>query len=198
MALFSVTLTKLIEEFEKLPGIGHKNAQRLAFHVLGQSKEDAERLANAILQARNNLKFCQICQNISDQDICGICENSARDHTTICVVQDPRDVMAMERSRGFQGVYHVLHGALSPMNGVGPDDLKIRELVLRINDDIKEVILATNPNVEGDTTAMYLAKLLRPFNIKITRIAHGIPVGGDLEYADEITLAKALQGRREF
>ena len=198
MALFSVTLTKLIEEFEKLPGIGHKNAQRLAFHVLGQSKEDAERLANAILQARNNLKFCQICQNISDQDICGICENSTRDHTTICVVQDPRDVMAMERSRGFQGVYHVLHGALSPMNGVGPDDLKIRELVLRINDDIKEVILATNPNVEGDTTAMYLAKLLRPFNIKITRIAHGIPVGGDLEYADEITLAKALQGRREF
>lgn len=198
MALFSVTLTKLIEEFEKLPGIGHKNASGLLFMCWARAKRNAERLANAILQARNNLKFCQICQNISDQDICGICENSARDHTTICVVQDPRDVMAMERSRGFQGVYHVLHGALSPMNGVGPDDLKIRELVLRINDDIKEVILATNPNVEGDTTAMYLAKLLRPFNIKITRIAHGIPVGGDLEYADEITLAKALQGRREF
>ena len=198
MALFSASLTKLIEEFEKLPGIGHKNAQRLAFYILGRSKEDAERLANAILQARNSLKFCKICQNISDRDICSICENSARDHSVICVVEDPRDVVAMERSRGFQGVYHVLHGVMSPMNGIGPDDLRIRELVHRITDDVKEVILATNPTVEGDTTAMYLAKLLRPFQIKITRIAHGIPVGGDLEYADEVTLAKALQGRREF
>ena len=198
MALFSESLTKLIEEFEKLPGIGHKNAQRLAFYILDGTKEQAQELADAITTARNNLKFCTICQNISDKDTCDICGNTARDHSTICVVQDPRDVAAMERSREFKGVYHVLHGAISPLNGVGPDDIKMRELVLRITDDIKEVIIATNPNIEGEATAMYISKLVKPFGVKVTRIAHGIPVGGDLEYTDEVTLARALQGRREF
>lgn len=198
MALFSESLTKLIEEFEKLPGIGHKNAQRLAFYILDGTKEQAKELADAITTARNNLKFCQVCQNISDKDTCDICGNTARDHSTICVVQDPRDVAAMERSREFKGIYHVLHGAISPLNGVGPDDIKMRELVLRITDEIKEVIIATNPNIEGEATAMYISKLVKPFGVKVTRIAHGIPVGGDLEYTDEVTLARALQGRREF
>ncbi len=198
MALFSESLTKLIEEFEKLPGIGHKNAQRLAFFILDGTKEQAKELADAITTARNNLKFCQVCQNISDKDVCDICDNTARDHSTICVVQDPRDVAAMERSREFKGVYHVLHGAISPLNGVGPDDIKMRELVLRITDEVKEVIIATNPNIEGEATAMYISRLIKPFGVKVTRIAHGIPVGGDLEYTDEVTLARALQGRREF
>ena len=198
MALFSESLTKLIEEFEKLPGIGHKNAQRLAFFILDGTKEQAKELADAITTARNNLKFCQVCQNISDKDVCDICDNTARDHSPICVVQDPRDVAAMERSREFKGVYHVLHGAISPLNGVGPDDIKMRELVLRITDEVKEVIIATNPNIEGEATAMYISRLIKPFGVKVTRIAHGIPVGGDLEYTDEVTLARALQGRREF
>ncbi|MBE7056219.1 MAG: recombination protein RecR [Ruminococcaceae bacterium] len=198
MALFSESLTKLIEEFEKLPGIGHKNAQRLAFYILDGTKEQAKELADAITTARNNLKFCTVCQNISDKDVCDICDNSSRDHSTICVVQDPRDVAAMERSREFKGVYHVLHGAISPLNGIGPDDIKMRELVLRITDDVKEVIIATNPNIEGEATAMYISRLIKPFGVKVTRIAHGIPVGGDLEYTDEVTLARALQGRREF
>jgi recombination protein RecR len=198
MALFSASLTRLIEEFEKLPGIGHKNAQRLAFHVLDGTKEEAARLAEAIVSARENLKFCTQCQNISDKDTCDICGNLSRDHSVICVVQDPRDVAAMERSREFKGVYHVLHGAISPLNGVGPDDIKMKELVMRIHDGIREVIIATNPNVEGEATAMYLAKLIKPFGVRVTRIAHGIPVGGDLEYTDEVTLARALQGRRDF
>ena len=155
-------------------------------------------MADAITTARNNLKFCTVCQNISDKDVCDICDNSSRDHSTICVVQDPRDVAAMERSREFKGVYHVLHGAISPLNGIGPDDIKMRELVLRITDDVKEVIIATNPNIEGEATAMYISRLIKPFGVKVTRIAHGIPVGGDLEYTDEVTLARALQGRREF
>lgn len=198
MALFSASLIRLIEEFEKLPGIGHKNAQRLAFHVLDGTKEEAARLAEAIVSARENLKFCTQCQNISDKDTCDICGNLSRDHSVICVVQDPRDVAAMERSREFKGVYHVLHGAISPLNGVGPDDIKMKELVMRIHDGIREVIIATNPNVEGEATAMYLAKLIKPFGVRVTRIAHGIPVGGDLEYTDEVTLARALQGRRDF
>ncbi len=198
MALFSASLTRLIEEFEKLPGIGHKNAQRLAFHVLDGTKEEASRLAEAIISARENLKFCTSCQNISDKDTCDICGSSSRDHSVICVVQDPRDVAAMERSREFKGVYHVLHGAISPLNGVGPDDIKMKELVMRIDDSVQEVIIATNPNVEGEATAMYLAKLIKPFGVRVTRIAHGIPVGGDLEYTDEVTLARALQGRRDF
>ena len=198
MALFSASLTRLIEEFEKLPGIGHKNAQRLAFHVLDGTKEEASRLAEAIISARENLKFCTSCQNISDKDTCDICGSGSRDHSVICVVQDPRDVAAMERSREFKGVYHVLHGAISPLNGVGPDDIKMKELVMRIDDSVQEVIIATNPNVEGEATAMYLAKLIKPFGVRVTRIAHGIPVGGDLEYTDEVTLARALQGRRDF
>lgn len=198
MALFSASLTRLIEEFEKLPGIGHKNAQRLAFHVLDGTKEEASQLAEAIISARENLKFCTSCQNISDKDTCDICGSSSRDHSVICVVQDPRDVAAMERSREFKGVYHVLHGAISPLNGVGPDDIKMKELVMRIDDSVQEVIIATNPNVEGEATAMYLAKLIKPFGVRVTRIAHGIPVGGDLEYTDEVTLARALQGRRDF
>ena len=198
MAIFSASLTKLIEEFEKLPGIGHKNAQRLAFHILDGTKEAAAELADAITSARNNLKFCTVCQNISDKDECDICGNFSRDHSVICVVQDPRDVAAMERSREFKGVYHVLHGAISPLNGVGPEDIKMRELVLRITDDVKEVIIATNPNIEGEATAMYIAKLIKPLGVRVTRIAHGIPVGGDLEYTDEVTLARALQGRRDF
>lgn len=198
MALFSASLTKLIEEFEKLPGIGHKNAQRLAFHVLDGTVEEARRLAEAIVHARENLTFCTECQNISDREVCDICGNMSRDHSVICVVQDPRDVAAMERSREFKGVYHVLHGAISPLNGVGPDEIKIKELVLRIHEDVKEVILATNPNVEGEATAMYLSRLIKPFGVRVTRIAHGVPVGGDLEYTDEVTLARALQGRRDF
>ncbi len=198
MALFSASLTKLIEEFEKLPGIGHKNAQRLAFHVLDGTVEEARRLAEAIVHARETLTFCTECQNISDREVCDICGNMSRDHSVICVVQDPRDVAAMERSREFKGVYHVLHGAISPLNGVGPDEIKIKELVLRIHEDVKEVILATNPNVEGEATAMYLSRLIKPFGVRVTRIAHGVPVGGDLEYTDEVTLARALQGRRDF
>ncbi len=198
MALFSESLNRLLEEFEKLPGIGHKNAQRLAFYVLGETPERAHALADAIVNARDNLKFCRECQNISDKDVCDICGSSARDHSTICVVQDPRDVIAIERSREFKGVYHVLHGAISPLNNVGPDDIKMKELVQRIDENVKEVILATNPNTEGEATAMYIARLIKPFGVKVTRIAHGVPIGGDLEYTDEVTLGKALQGRREY
>ena len=198
MALFSESLNRLIEEFEKLPGIGHKNAQRLAFYVLSQPPERAHALADALTNARDNLKFCRECQNISDKDVCDICGNLSRDHSTICVVQDPRDVIAIERSREFKGVYHVLHGAVSPLNNVGPDDIKMKELVQRIDENVKEVILATNPNTEGEATAMYIARLIKPFGVKVTRIAHGVPIGGDLEYTDEVTLGKALQGRREY
>jgi len=198
MAVYATSVAKLVEEFEKLPGIGQKSAQRLAFYILRHSKEDAERFANAILSARSNLKFCTVCQNMSDKDVCDLCTNSSRDHDIICVVEDPRDVVAMERVREYKGVYHVLHGAISPMNGIGPEDIRIRELLTRINDNTKEIIMATNPNIEGEATAMYLAKIIKPFDVKVTRIAHGLPVGGDLEYADEVTLMRALQGRREI
>lgn len=198
MALYAGSVARLIEEFQKLPGIGHKSAQRIAFYLLGQSKERVDQFANAILEARNELQYCKICQNMSDKEICDICSNTARDPGVICVVEDPRDVAAMERSREFRGLYHVLHGVISPMNGIGADDLRIRELLSRINSETKEIIIATNPNIEGEATAMYLARLIKPLGISVTRIAHGIPVGGDLEYADEVTLAKALQGRREM
>ena len=187
MALFSESLSKLIEEFAKLPGIGRKNAQRLAFHVLNGTVEDAEGLAEAIVNARKSLKLCSICQNISDGEVCDICKSDSRDHSTICVVQDPRDVAAMERSREYKGLYHVLHGAISPLAGIGADDIKVRELILRVNESVKEVIIATNPTVEGEATAMYIAKLIKPLGGKVTRIAHGIPVGGDIEYTDEVT-----------
>ncbi len=199
MSFYATPVAKLVEEFEKLPGIGHKTAQRLAFHVLGLSEEKVEGLANAIREAKLKTKYCSVCSNLTDTDPCGICSSPTRDRTSICVVQDPRDVVAMEKTREFKGLYHVLHGAISPMEGIGPEDIKIKELLARLREgDVKEVILATNPNIEGEATAMYVSKLLKPLGIKTTRIAHGIPVGGDLEYADEVTLAKALEGRREI
>jgi recombination protein RecR len=199
MNYYSAPVAKLIEEFEKLPGIGHKTAQRLAFHVLNMPMEKAEGLSGAIIDAKLKTKYCSICNNLTDVDPCGICNGTTRDNTTICVVESPRDVVAMERTREFKGLYHVLHGAISPMDGVGPEDIKIKELLARIGQgSIIEVILATNPNIEGEATAMYISKLLKPLGIRASRIAHGLPVGGDLEYADEVTLAKALEGRREL
>lgn len=199
MSFYAAPVAKLIEEFEKLPGIGHKTAQRLAFHVLNLPEEKAQRLADAIRDAKQKIKYCSICNNLTDVDPCNICSGNARERSSICVVEDPRDVVAMERTREFKGLYHVLHGAISPMEGIGPEDIKIKELLARIREGhIGEVILATNPNIEGEATAMYISKLLKPLGIKTTRIAHGIPVGGDLEYADEVTLAKALEGRREI
>ena len=196
---FSNTIEKLIEEFEKLPSIGHKTAVRLAFHVLNSPLENAEEFANAIVDARKNLKYCSICNNITDVDPCPICANAKRDKETICVVEDVRDIASIERTHEYNGVYHVLHGTISPINGIGPNDIKIKELVTRIGSgDIKELILATNPNVEGEATAMYISKLVKPFNVKTSRIAHGIPIGGDLEYTDEVTLAKALENRTQL
>ncbi len=198
--LYSPSIEKLIEAFEKLPSIGNKTAVRLAFHMLNASQEEIDEFTSAIINAKKSLKYCSNCYNISDTDPCPICGNAKRDMTSICVVEDVRDVIAMERTHEFKGTYHVLHGSISPMNGIGPDDIKIKELLNRINNNsnIKEIILATNPRVEGEATAMYISKLVKPLGIKVTRIAHGIPVGGDLEYTDEITLMKALEGRREL
>ncbi|NLP13191.1 MAG: recombination protein RecR [Clostridium sp.] len=199
MSFYAAPVAKLIEEFEKLPGIGHKTAQRLAFHVLNMSQEKADRLANAISEAKLKTKSCSVCGNLTDSDVCSLCSSQNRDRSLICVVEDPRDVAAMEKIREFKGLYHVLHGAISPMQGIGPEDIKIKELLERISEgNVKEVIIATNPNIEGEATAMYISRLVKPLGIKTTRIAHGIPVGGDLEYADEVTLAKALEGRREI
>ena len=199
MAEYSPSIEKLIESFEKLPSIGHKTAQRLAFHMLDVSENEAMEFTNAILNAKKNLRFCSKCFNISDTDPCNICLNPKRNQEIICVVEDVRDVIAMERTHEFNGVYHVLHGSISPMNGVGPDDIKIKELLSRVmGGEVKEIILATNPRVEGEATAMYISKLLKPMGIKTTRIARGIPVGGDLEYTDEVTLTKALEGRSEI
>ncbi|SCG82825.1 Recombination protein recR [Proteiniborus sp. DW1] len=199
MEYFAPPLASLIEEFSKLPGIGRKTAQRLAFYVLNMNADDVNELANAIVNAKRNIKYCSICSNLTDTDPCFICSNTNRDQTTICVVEDPRDVIALEKTKEFQGLYHVLHGSISPMEGIGPEDIKIKELLQRIRElDVAEVILATNPTIEGEATAMYISKLLKPLGIKTTRIAHGIPVGGDLEYADEVTLSKALEGRREI
>jgi len=199
MSYYAAPVSKLIDEFEKLPGIGHKTAQRLAFHVLSQPNEKVNNLANAIIDAKQKIIFCSVCNNLTDVDPCSLCSSSRRDQSTICVVEDPKDVAAMERIKEFKGVYHVLHGAISPMEGIGPDSIKIRELLSRISaGNIREVILATNPNIEGEATAMYISKLIKPLGIKTTRIAHGIPVGGDLEYADEVTLARALEGRHEI
>ena len=201
MGYYSPSIEKLIESFERLPSIGHKTAARLAFHMLNSSEEETMDFVNSIINAKKSLKYCSICYNITDTDPCPICKNEKRDKTSICVVEDVRDIIAMEKTHEFKGVYHVLHGSISPMNGIGPDDIKIKELLNRIqssNNNIKEIIIATNPKVEGEATAMYLSKLIKPFGIKVTRIAHGIPVGGDLEYTDEITLTKALEGRREI
>lgn len=198
-SLYSPSIEKLIESFEKLPSIGNKTAARLAFYILNASEEETNEFVNSIINAKKSLKYCSICWNISDTDPCPICANPKRDKTQICVVEDVRDIIAMEKTHEFKGVYHVLHGSISPMNGIGPDDIKIKELLSRLmGGEVKEVILATNPRVEGEATAMYLSKLIKPLGIKVTRIAHGIPVGGDLEYTDEITLTKALEGRTEM
>ena len=199
MSYYSPSIEKLIESFERLPSIGHKTAVRLAFHMLDLSKEETDEFINSIINAKEKLKYCSNCYNISDTDPCPICSSPKRDNSVICVLEDVRDVMAMERTHEFKGVYHVLHGTISPMNGIGPEDIKIKELLNRIaNNDIKEIIIATNPRVEGEATAIYLSKIIKPLGIKVTRIAHGIPVGGDLEYTDEVTLSKALEGRREL
>lgn len=199
MSYYSPSIEKLIEGFERLPSIGGKTAQRLAFHILNSKQEDVDEFINAIQNAKKNIRYCSKCYNISDTEVCNICANTKRDESVICVVEDVRDVVAMERTHEFKGVYHVLHGSISPMNGIGPEDIKIKELLNRIqNGEIKELILATNPRVEGEATAMYISKLVKPFGVIATRIAHGIPVGGDLEYTDEVTLSKALEGRREM
>ncbi len=197
--MYSPSIEKLIEAFERLPSIGNKTAVRLAFHMLNASQEEVDEFCSAIVNAKKNLKYCSVCYNISDTDPCPICGNVKRDQNSICVVEDVKDVIAMERTNEFKGTYHVLHGSISPMNGIGPDDIKIKELLTRLSTgDIKEVILATNPRVEGEATAMYISKLIKPLGIKATRIAHGIPVGGDLEYTDEVTLTRALEGRVEL
>lgn len=196
---YSPSIEKLIESFEKLPSIGHKTAQRLAFYMLDQSKEEIKEFTDSIINAKNNLKFCSKCFYISDTDPCNICSNPKRDESVICVVEDVKDVIAMERTHEFKGLYHVLHGSISPMNGIGPEDIKIKELLARLMDGkVKEIILATNPRVEGEATSIYISKLVKPLGIKVTRIARGIPIGGDLEYTDEVTLAKALEGRSEI
>jgi len=199
MNIFSAPVIKLIEEFEKLPGIGHKSAQRLAFHVLNMPGENAVNFVNAITEAKQKIKYCSICCNFTESDPCGVCSSGNRDESKICVVEWPKDVFAIERTREYKGLYHVLHGAISPMSGIGPDDIKLKELVARLgSDDVTEIIVATNPTVEGEATASYIARLLASFSISITRIAHGLPIGSDLEYADEVTLARAMEGRREI
>jgi len=199
MRSYPKSLARLIEELEKLPGIGPKSAQRLALHLLHASQEDAEALAEAIRQVKQQIRACTLCFNYTDADQCAICTDPNRDDSTLCVVGDPRDLMAMERAGGFRGRYHVLQGLISPMDGVGPESLRISELLDRIRGStIKEVVLATNPTVEGDATAMYLSDLLKPLGVKVTRIALGLPVGGDLDYADDVTIARALEGRTEM
>ncbi len=192
-------LARLVEQFERLPGIGYKSAQRLAYYVLGLSDEEVKQLSDSILEAHDKIHTCRVCCNLTDQELCSICRNDSRDHSTICVVENPRDVVAMERTRDYGGTYHVLHGVISPLNGVGPDQLHIKELLDRVNGgEIGEVIMATNPTVEGEATAMYVSRLLKPLGVRVTRLAYGIPVGGDLEYADEVTLSRALEGRSEL
>ena len=196
MQVYTGPITRLIEEFSKLPGVGRKTAQRLAFHIINMNTNDVEALSKAIIDAKREIRYCSICCNITDTDPCSMCSNKSRDSS---VVEDPRDVAAMERTREFKGQYHVLNGVISPMDGIGPDMLKIKELIQRLgNQEVKEIIMATNPTIEGEATAMYIARLVKPMGIKVTRIAHGLPVGGDLEYADEVTISKALEGRREI
>jgi len=199
MPIYSKSLERLISALHRLPGIGPKSAQRLAFYILRSPREEANELAQAITAAKEKMKSCSICGNITDSDPCYICDDAMRDRTTICVVEQPQDIFAFEKTGQYKGTYHVLMGALSPLDGIGPDDLKIKELIGRTEKrDVKEVIIATNPNVEGEATATYLSRLIKPLGIKVTRLAQGVPIGGDLEYADEVTLAKALEGRREF
>jgi recombination protein RecR len=192
-------IAKLIDAFTRLPGIGPKTAGRLAFYVLRMKEEEVTDFAKALVNVKRNLHYCSVCCNITDIDPCRICQDKSRDASIICVIQEPKDLVAMERTREFRGYYHVLHGAISPMEGIGPDEIYVAELLKRLGDDqVQELIMATNPNIEGEATAMYLSRLIKPFGIKVTRIAHGLPVGGDMEYADEVTLTKALEGRREL
>ena len=199
MHYFPVALQDLADQFARLPGIGGKTAQRLAFHILGLPMDEAQSFADAILRAKNEVHTCPVCQNLTDRELCPICDDGMRDHSLICVVAEPKDVIAMERSREFRGVYHVLHGVISPLNHVTQDDIKIRELLHRAaSGTVREIIMATNPDTEGEATAMYISRLLRPMEIKVTRLAYGIPVGSQLEYADEVTLSRALEGRQEI
>ena len=199
MLYFPAALQELADQFARLPGIGGKTAQRLAFHVLGLPEQEAKAFAEAIMEAKRTVHTCPVCQNLTDREVCPICDDDLRDHSQICVVAEPKDVIAMERSREFSGVYHVLHGVISPLNHVTQDDIRIKELLHRVSSgEVKEVIMATNPDTEGEATAMYISRLLRPMEIKVTRLAYGVPVGSQLEYADEVTLSRALEGRQEI
>ncbi|MCL2838016.1 MAG: recombination mediator RecR [Oscillospiraceae bacterium] len=199
MDYYIAPLAKLIESFERLPGIGHKTAQRLAFYMLGLPEEEALAMADAIVNAKRSVRYCKICQNLTDGEVCALCANDKRDESIVCVMESPKDVVQMEKTHEFSGIYHVLHGAISPMENIGPEDIRIKELLARLADGtVKEVVMATNPNLEGEATAMYISKLIKPLGIKVTRIAYGVPVGGDLEYADEVTLSKAMQLRIEI
>ncbi len=199
MSGFTPSLEKLIEQFARLPSVGRKSAQRLAFHVLSMSDEDAQRFTDTILSARSSIKRCNICCNLTDGEVCSVCSSPSRDKSTICVVEDPRDVIALERTHEYNGLYHVLHGVISPMNDVNPEDICIKELLLRLSDDtVKEIIMATNPTVEGEATSMYISRLIKPLGVNVSRLAYGVPVGADLEYADEFTLIRALEGRNEL
>lgn len=197
--LYTASFSKLIDIFRKMPGVGSKSAVRMAYHILSLSDEEADEVINAIKDAKEKIKYCSVCQNITEDDPCEICSNEKRDRTILCVMEKPKDVVALEKTREYFGMYHVLHGSISPMDSIGPEDLKIKELIERIaNGDFKEVIMANSPSIEGEATAMYISKLIKPFGVKVSRIAYGIPVGGDLEYADQVTLARAIEGRREI
>jgi len=196
--MYPVSLQELIDEFNKLPGIGHKSAVRLAFHVMNMPEAKVEKFVGAINKAKTSVHLCSKCQNLTDKEECDICASPKRDKSVICVMESPKDVTALEKTREYNGLYHVLHGAISPMDGIGPDDIKIKELLSRLTPEVTEVIMATNPTVEGEATAMYIARLLKPMGITVTRIAHGIPMGGDIEYTDEVTLTRAIEGRREI
>lgn len=198
MSRYPKPMARLIEELVRLPGVGPKTAQRLAFFLIGQTPTEVQSLAEAIVEAKRKINYCSRCFHLTEEDPCAICSDSKRNHNFICVVEEPRDVIAMERTKSFNGIYHVLHGSISPLEGIGPNQLKVKELVARISPEVEEVVLATDPNVEGEATAMYLARLLKPIGVKVTRMAHGMPVGSDLEYVDEVTLSKALEGRREL
>ena len=199
MKYYAKPLARLINELSRLPGIGGKTAQRLAFHILSMEEKEARALADSIIEAKQKITYCSVCGNLTDTDPCVICSDPSRDRSVICVVETPKDVVAMEKIKEYNGLYHVLHGAISPMEGIGPEDINLKQLIVRLqNEDVRELILATNPNIEGEATAMYIARLIKPSGIRVSRIAHGIPVGGDLEYADEVTLLKAMEGRREL
>ena len=199
MSFFPSVLDELIERFASLPGIGIKSAQRLAFHILSMPEGEAEGFADTIIKAKTTIHCCSVCQNLTDKDVCSVCSDPRRDHSTVCVVADPKDVAAIERTREYDGSFHVLHGVISPMNNIGPDDIKLNELVDRVvSGQVKEIIMATNPDTEGETTAKYIARLLKPFDVRVTRLAYGIPVGGNLEFADDATLSRAIEGRTDL